>query len=337
MEAESRGTTAALIDLLERQSRRFEFVQAAVLLQRLFASPERERPFRYTSRPRMQFPAAECELESFPTEDGPGELRVSNIGLAGLSGPLPAHYAELLAGRARNEDPTLADFFGLFEDRFARMLIDAHLYYRFWLRVAYEGGTEHNAFVDAALAVAGTLTGDQRHRCGVPEHAQVYYAGSLGQQPRSAAALAGIVQDAYEVPAEIDQFVGGWVEMPPEAHGRLGRSRLGLDFVTGSRYFDPSMRFRMRLGPMSLSRAQDLSPGSEAAESLQRLVGFAVGADQAFVYTLTVREDEVPAARLTTNRNAPQRLGRSLWLSADDTPREAVAGPYHAETASPRR
>jgi type VI secretion system ImpH/TssG family protein len=338
MDAEGGGAGTALIDLLERQSRRFEFVRAAVLLQRLFASAQRPRPFRYTSRPRMRFPAAECELESFPDEEGrPGELRVSTAGLAGLTGPLPAHYAELLAARARGEDGTLKDFLGIFEDRAARLLLDAHLYFRFWLRVAYEGGTEHNAFVDAALAMAGTLTGDQRERCGMPEHAQVYYAGLLGQQPRSASALAGVVEDAFEVTTRIDEFVGGWVAMPPEALGRLGRSRLGVDFVTGDRYYDPGMRFRMRLGPMALPRMRELLPGTGGAESLQRLAGFAAGAEHAFVYTLTVQADDVPPARLTSDPEAPQRLGRTFWLRADDAPREAVAGPFHAETASSRR
>ena len=101
MEAEGRRTDLALTERLRRESRRFDFEQAAILLQRLCANG-RPRPIRYIPRAALSYPSAAVELESMPDDEEPGLLRVAYTGLAGLLGPLPAHYAELVSSRERS-------------------------------------------------------------------------------------------------------------------------------------------------------------------------------------------------------------------------------------------
>jgi len=335
----------ALIERLEKDSRRFDFVTAAILLRRLFATTRNPRAFRYVARTKLAFPAAQAELESLPDPEtgAPGRLRVAFMGLTGLTSPLPAHYTELVEKRARAQDRTLRSFLSMFEDRFAAMLLHAHVRQRFWLSFAWRAGprpgeeTEsRDPFMEMVLAMIGCGSGDLRDRVGIPIHAQVHYGGLLAQQPRSGAALAGMVGDIFQTATRIEPFRGKWTPMPAGAANRFGAGRLGRDFVMGERYFDPAAGFLVAMGPMRLDKALDLMPGRPGAERLQSFARFCAGPALDFDYQLVVADDEVPAATLVASGDAPQRLGWSLWMRAHDEPRPAVAGPFPASELDPR-
>jgi type VI secretion system protein ImpH len=350
MEPARRGTGPALIDRLAEESRRFEFVQAAILLHRFFARESGERAFRYASGGRLDYPSAEVELERLPDEETstPGRLLVSFLGLTGLMGALPAHYTELVQDRERSDDMALSRFLGVFEDRLVDLFLAAHRRNRYWLDFAWLATgrearpPEGHGFQEMVLALIGTGTGDLRRRAGLPALAQVYYAGILAQQPCSADALSRVLADYFGVPAAANQFEGAWVGIPADAQRTAGGpagGRLGEDLLLGDRYFDPSLGFRLELGPMRLQDLQRLLPGTTGADVLDRFVRFAAGPDQEFHYALTLAPDEVPPPRLTSEPSAPQRLGWTLWLRAGDEPGEAVSGPFAArpiDTAIPQ-
>ena len=106
MEPQGRGSNPALSERVRRESRRFEFAQLAVLLRRLHGAGASGR-FRYRGDFSMRHPTSEAEVRSMPRSDPdrPGEVRVSFLGLAGVMGALPAHYAELMDQRRRAGAP----------------------------------------------------------------------------------------------------------------------------------------------------------------------------------------------------------------------------------------
>ena len=65
------------------------------------------------------------------------------------------------------------------------------------------------------------------------------------------------------MPAELEEFVGGWLDLPERLRTRLGlaSARLGVDAVVGIASFQRQHRFRLRLGPLDLRTYLALLPG----------------------------------------------------------------------------
>ena len=62
----------------------------------------------------------------------------------------------------------------------------------------------------------GMGTRGLRGRLEVEDEALLFYAGLLAQHPRSASALAGLLQDYFGVPVAVTQFIGQWLPLAPE-------------------------------------------------------------------------------------------------------------------------
>ena len=72
---------------------------------------------------------------------------------------------------------------------------------------------------------------------------------------RSAQALKQILADYFEVPVEVEQFVGAWYPMEDDALCELGEDdtwsqKLGFGAVVGDEIWDQQSRVRIKLGPL---------------------------------------------------------------------------------------
>ena len=64
----------------------------------------------------------------------------------------------------------------------------------------------------------------------------VFYTALLGMQTRSATALRQILQDYFQVPVEIEQFVGTWRPIPESDQTRTGDEREYSEQLTPGRH-----------------------------------------------------------------------------------------------------
>ena len=55
----------------------------------------------------------------------------------------------------------------------------------------------------------------------MPDEALLHYVGLLSLQARSAAALEQILGDYFEVPVEVEQFVGAWYPLDPASQSQV--------------------------------------------------------------------------------------------------------------------
>lgn len=355
------GTDRSLIRRVHEEGRRFEFAQAAVALRRLLGTVQEsggrreEDRLRFAGDHALTFPAAQTEVlperggrDDDRRDAGVVRLQAPFLGLTGTLGALPAHMSELLIARGHQGDRTLERFLEMFQNRLVRQFLEAHLKNRFWLAFGWSLGervdgpgleqralhTGH-AFEDLLYALMGVSLPRAREHVGLSPVTLLHHAGILGRRPRSASAVAGVLSNVLGVEVSVIQLLGDWTDIPESEQSRLGRAglaELGHSMVLGDRFFDPSRGFRVRCGPMGLDDLLRLLPGGEDAHVVDEFVPYAVGPDAEFDIELELHAGEVPPARLTHDERAPQRLGHTLWLFADDDGPQrgpVVSGPFH--------
>lgn len=310
---------------------RFEFFQAVRLIERM----EREREpvggggpparevVRFRTRASLGFPASQIhEVRQGQREDRPLEMVVAFMGLTGPLGMLPHAYTQLVMDRLRAQDPTLSDFLDLFNHRLISFFFRAWEKYRF--PVAYEKN-RRDPFTEYLFDLIGMGTPGLKDRMSVPDEGLLLYAGLIGQQPHSAVALQGILQDYFGVPVEIRQFQGQWVPLEPEYRTFLGSVNCGLgdNAICGDRVFTEYSKFRVRVGPLAFQRYLSFLPTGGSHLPLTDLTRFLVNRELDFDLQLVLRKGEVPACQLSSAGQPPPMLGWTTWLKTKELAEDA--------------
>ncbi len=306
------------------EGHRYEFLQAVRILERLFAErepvgsagPPSSEAARFCARLTLAFPpsAIHSVVAGVSGEEPPG-VTVNFMGLTGPLGVLPYCYTELLLERAFRKDYALRDFLDLFNHRAISLFYRASTKYRFLM--AYER-TPAAGVTQYLSDLIGLGTPALKGRLGVNDEALFFYAGLFSQRPRSASGLRGILRDYFEVPVEIQLFVGRWIRLESDNLCRLGtwNCTLGDNIVLGARIWDRQSKFRVRLGPISLAALNSFLPGGRAFEELMRLIRLYAGMEFDFDVCLIPRAEEVPPCRLVSEGETGARLGWSSWLTS---------------------
>jgi type VI secretion system protein ImpH len=335
--AESRTQGAPLADdtallvALSEEATSFGFFQTVRLLERLF--PERqpvggfgdpgEEAARFVVTPAIAFPPSEIRHIELHTE--PAEMSVNFLGLIGPQGVLPYHYSLLVADRLRAGDRAPKAFLDLFHHRLISLFYLAWLKHRF--AVGYERD-QRDPVTEHLLDLVGVGLDGFRGRLPVSDQVLVFYAGLLGAQQRSAAALEGVLADYFGVPVTVEQFVGGWYPLASDTRCLLGEERdessqVGLGAVVGDEVWDQQARVRIRIGPLSRERHAEFLPGGAAHGTLQALTAFFSDDRFDFEVQLVLARADVPACVLDDGPDAGLPLGWSTWISTRPLGRDA--------------
>jgi type VI secretion system protein ImpH len=300
----------------------YEFVQAMRLLERLlprrapvggFANPQQEVA-RFTVPPSVSFPA--CEVQSLAVAaDRPAAMAVNFLGLTGPQGVLPYFYTTYAADRARKNDAAMRDFLDIFNHRalslFYRVAAEHHVV------VAHERDGQ-DRLLRHLLDALGLGPDRLRGRLPVRDEGLAFYGGLLSLRGRPAQALAQLVGDYFDVPCEVEQFVGDWhaVTRPTQcALGDDGESaQLGFGAVVGDEVWDAQSRVRLRLGPLTRAAYDDFLPGGSAHEPLRALARFFTDDLLGVDVQLVLRREEAPGCVLGGDGASTAALGWGTWL-----------------------
>jgi len=307
----------------------FDFFQALRRIEAL--DPEQPRlgkavrpahePVRISQEVSMAF--APSTLSAFEEQDGgaPPRLEQRFFGLFGPNGPLPLHLTEYARERLRHhDDATLVRFLDLFHHRFAMF------FYRAWADArptVQHDRPDEDRFATYVGCLAGYASRAARGRDSVPDHAKSFFVGHLSKGAKNAEGLASILEGFFKLPARVEQFALGWLELPRDQQTVLGEARpgstLGSGIVVGTRVRDAQSRFRIVLGPMDLDRYHDFLPGERSLTRLVDWVHNYVAFEFDWEAQLVLARDEVPGIRL----GREGRLGWTTWLGARPAPTDA--------------
>ena len=271
-------------------------------------------PIRLAQRSSLRFAPAElAALE--PSHGGrPPRLLVYFLGLLGPNGPLPLHLTEYARDRRRNYgDASLERFLDIFNHRMLTLL------YRSWAQaqpaVSFDR-PDQDRFGTYVGSLGGIAMPAFRNRDAMPDLAKLHYAGHLSCQTRHPDGLKAILEGLLRLPVRIEEFVGGWLTLPPDSRWRLGEApangALGHSVTLGGRVWDHQSRFRVRIGPAALREYLDLLPGRPALSRLRAVVRNYIGDGLAWDLNPVLAATEVPRLRL----GAGLPLGWSTWLTS---------------------
>jgi type VI secretion system protein ImpH len=320
---------AAIELALREEPWTFQFFQAVRLLQRIFPNrapvggfvhPSKEI-VRFAAHSSTGFPASQIQGLDWSSDRAP-VMVVNFMGLTGPSGVLPLYYSELVMERLRSKDRTLLSFLNLFNHRMISLFYQAWEKYKF--TISYEN-RQRDRFSHHLLDLVGLGTAGLQKRQAVADDSLLFYSGLFGLHTRSAAALKQIVADYFDVPVEVQQFIGAWYPLSRDNQccfedADTFSEQLGVGAVVGDEIWNQQSGVRLRLGPLPLREYVNFLPEGSAYQPLRALTRFFAGDEVDFEVQLVLKREEVPACELDdtpkSGDHVSPQLGWSTWVKS---------------------
>ncbi len=190
-------------------------------------------------------------------------LWINFLSIAGVQGPLPMPYTEMVLERIRSKDYAFQDFLDIFNHRLAS------LWHRLRKKITPGFGQvqpEESAIGKTILHLAGVQSLKKTETDIDPKILLGYYH-LLWSKPHSAAGFLCFLKSFFNVPVVIHNFQGGWNHASSEDVSRIGfHSRhniLGRTMVLGSRSWNQTASVCLELGPLNWQQFLDFLPLSQ--------------------------------------------------------------------------
>lgn len=323
------GKNRSVADGLFEEGHRFSFYQAVRLLERIFprrtpvaegVDPERE-VVHFRSAVGHGFPPSEVvAVERDGAPEHPATMTVSFLGLAGVNGPLPRAFTDLVIERTFRGDTGVRDFLDVFNHRLVSIFYRGRKKYR--PPLGHEPPNEGRV-ARTLFALIGLGTPHLPGRLEVEDRSLLPYVGFLMGR-RSMVGLERFLSDYFGFPVRAEPFRGTWHRLEAHQLTRIGlggqNQVLGQSAVLGERVWDQQAGFEVVLGPLTLRQMLDVLPTARGFPALCALVTFYAGDELDFHLRFVLRRAEIPELRLGQAGDA--RLG---WSARFVPGKKAVA------------
>lgn len=367
MPAKIRRKNSSVIELLLHDSSDTPFFQAVRLLERaavfsnregrvsndqpvgLFTPPNSEIVL-FQSNTSLGFPGGEVLRidESSEHQSRRWRMLISFLGLTGSTGVLPFHYSEILFQRMKLKDQSLKHFLDLFNHRTVSLFFQAGVKYR--LPAAYERHKllhkrpdRLDQHTQALLSLIGLGTDHLTEQMNLQPESLIFFAGLMSQQTRPSSALRQMLAHYFDVPVDIQEFVGEWQELIDDVRSRLPtpaqplgqNARLGKSAILGGKGWFSQGKLRIVLGPLNSEQFHRFAPGTKNLASLNEMAKMYAGAQVECEYVLRVARDDLPH-RIQLRQDKPPTIGWDTWLASKPRQGQENSGTMDITVSSGR-
>lgn len=274
--------------------------------------------------PFLNFPASNIATFDPGTAGTRPRIRVKFLGLMGPMGPLPLTTTEeayrwYRNSRQLNGGDAFTRFCDIFNNRFLQMFYRAHADPRPAQQMRQP---LKDRFRDYVGSVIGIGTQDWRNLDTMPDYQKLAYAGLLAPRGVSASRIVHLISGIFGIEAEVEEFVGTYLDVDPEDQTRLGaaHAELGRGAMAGSRVLTVDTRFRLSLHVKNLREYENFLPGGHWADRLIDALSNAVGFEYDWEVELVLPRESIEASQL----GGFGRLGWTTWVPdafvTEDTP-----------------
>jgi len=339
-------SATSLIDWLQAEPFRFEFFQAARLVERSQkdcaeigegTSPESE-PIYFSDYVSHKFPPSDIvdiqlkeeksirqqgrhwttyfrTARTMAEPDQP-QISTSFMGLAGHQGPLPEPIVDEVIERVRRRDYAFRDFLDIFNNRLIALLFKAKRRHRLSLSNSAPWKTP---FATYLFSLIGIGTPGLNDRMGLEDKSFIKYAHLFAITNRSAHGLERLLSDFIGAPVRVRQFKGKWVRFDNDQLTSIGptgqNGKLGIDVVIGSQYWSQNAGIEIEFGPLTIETFSSMLPGRSGFTCCRSLAQFYLRDHYDMQFRLILKAADRPLIKL--DKNSTTRLGWSSWLSSD--------------------
>ena len=309
---------------LETEITNFNFFQLLRLLEALnvektrigYAAKLSDDYLRLGQAPSMAFSCS--TFADAQKQQEPNLLRLQQLffGVFGPNGPLPLHLTEYASERIRHYDD---ESFARFADVFHHRLLS--FFYRAWADAkahVNRDRPEEDRFSKKLATFFGKRTQFTANKDEPENLAQCFFSGHFATQTRNEEGLVALISSYFNVPVEIKQFVGQWVDIPEEEKFRLSDAvsygSLGQQSTLGERVWDCQSKFTLVMGPLTIEEYRKFLPGTADLNTLQKLVKDYLGNELDWDVQLLLKPEEVQPLSL----GGLGHLGWTTWIPEDN-------------------
>lgn len=321
METQSGRQVLAIKDALCQEPYTFEFDQAVKLMEVLHGRKVRmgegisfdQEALIVKSRVYLSAPPSDVYDISMPTSMSyPSTMRVNFFGIAGLQGPLPLPFTEIIMDRVRRKDRGFIDFLDIFNHRLVSIL--HRIRKKHW--VGLDSRRPHETMIGQdLLSLTGMVSGFTKTKKVSPQD-MLFYSGLFWQNPRSAVGLKQILSHYFNTRVSVLSHQGGWVDIPEElwtyiARGGRGKNNvLGQTAMCGKRTWDVNQNLKIQLGPLHMDELLRFLKIGTAYPKLIEMMQQYLPAGYRFSMNLKVHAKDVKETRL----DGKSYLGWTSWM-----------------------
>jgi type VI secretion system protein ImpH len=284
--------------MLEHNISAYNFFQAVQLLTEN-QSKNLEKLF-FKASPSMRFFATDIiSLE----EKQKIILTVSFLSIAGPMGLLPLHYTEALLKKLQQKETSLIDFLDIFHHQAIKLFYLAWKKYRLYL--------DENILNHLLLKLTGFSQFEDKKL--------LFYTQYFANQHRTPEVLSQLLSDYFSIPVKIISLKGEWLEIEDSQKTKLP-STLGVDMSIGTQVYFSNHKFRLQIGPLTLSQFKDFLPSQHSKrEKLFHLIRLYIGPILNFDVQFFLYGNEIEPWKLTSE-NSTYSLGWNMWLNKKPFP-----------------
>lgn len=330
MGSRSRNANIAVKETLSKETFRFDFHQAVELIHQLnpqsipvgVGSDPTKEPL--SIKARVSLSPSSGEIHAFIPPSARGDkpiLWVNFMGIAGIQGPLPTPYTELLLQRNRFNDFAFRDFLDIFNHRLTS------IWHKLKKRtfISYSQQDPRKTHVGQSLmSISGLMNESYRDMIHVSERTLLSYHDLMWHRPKSAYGLLRVLQTHFQLNVNIEQFTGDWIQADIKDCTLIGRQfhALGTETILGNKVWDQAAGIRIDLGPSTWEKMNQLLPckiknkegkfiTGRDYQTLQDLIRFYMGHSHKVKIRYQIHPMNVKPLRL----NRQFGLGYNSWIT----------------------
>ncbi len=294
-------------------------------------SPPANECIRFKNNQSLSFPNSEIVSIKPPKDNDSNQWRVetSFLGLTGSHGVMPYSFTETLLNRLKLKDPSLAEFFDLFNHRIISLFYQASIKYNHALsferkKLPSRGNFTHNndSITEVLRAITGIATKGLDSQLSIPAESLLYYSGLLSQSVRTASGLKRLLTSYFNVPIQLKEFEGCWQDVMDDYRSRLpdisnkkGQNVcLGKSIMLGKRGWVAQEKIKITIGPLNAEQFIQFAPGGSALKAMNDLILFYIGVDNDFEFTILVNRNATPDKVQLSKKSQPI-IGWNTWLT----------------------
>lgn len=347
----TRHQNPSVVDALRDEPYSFDFNQAILVLEHISKLKQQgdneiceplgesldltRESLTIKSHVSLAMPAS--ELQKIEIDQDKPALWINFLSLAGVLGPLPTPYTEMVIERTREKDTSFRDFLDIFNHRIASMWHRLHK--KIHVGVA-QVLPQHSYIGKCLLRLAGISHEKVLKGTALTETALLTYQNFLWKQPHSMIGLQQMIHHHFNVKTEVHEFIGAWNQAQPEEITRIGMTSkaqwniLGRNTILGSKCWDQMAGIQIHIGPLSWKEFCSFLPiqnnnMKNLYNPLKDLCRMYVGLDFSITAKIILAKNEIKpitlTSKLTSQEDTSFHLGKNTWLHQYSTAQHDVS------------